>query len=421
MKTLCRISVLLCLICSARAPAEEEVFHLPIGDPAGKDREVPLVLDAITDSQTGELVTPAELPARLADVRILFVGESHTSIDFHRVQRRVIEELHRAGRQVLIGLEMYPYTEQEHLDGWVAGHYTEDGFIEQSEWYTAWSYHWNYYRDIFLLAREEGLRMFAVNTPREVIAAVRRKGFQDLTAEEAAHIPDRIDTESAEYLRLFKAYFSEDDLHGRMTNDAQWTAMLRAQCTWDATMGYNSVQAFKQYAGPDAIMVVLIGTGHVSYGLGIERQAKQWFDGKMASIIPIPIRDDDDEPVTTIRASFADFVWGLPPESDPLYPGLGISTREIADEDYREVIFVAKNSVGRRGGFHTGDVLISMDGIKIHERATLNRLMAGKRWGDDVAVVVQRGEEMVNLDVLLRRVPEDEDGGGDGDGDEDEE
>lgn len=29
-------------------------------------------------------------------------------------------------------------------------------------------------------------------------------------------------------------------------------------------------------------MVVLIGSGHVASGLGAERQAKLWFDGKTA-------------------------------------------------------------------------------------------------------------------------------------------
>jgi uncharacterized iron-regulated protein len=68
------------------------------------------VLDAVTDTRAGEPLTPRELAARLKDVRLLFVGENHTSIEFHAAQRRVIEELQRAGRRVLIGLEMYPYT-----------------------------------------------------------------------------------------------------------------------------------------------------------------------------------------------------------------------------------------------------------------------------------------------------------------------
>ncbi len=49
--------------------------------------------------------------------------------------------------------------------------------------------------------------------------------------------------------------------------------MQRAQCTWDATMGYNAIQAFEAHAGEagegEAIMVVFAGSGHVAYGLGI--------------------------------------------------------------------------------------------------------------------------------------------------------
>src|SRR5688572_3756996 len=86
--------------------AEDSTLHLSIGDPARKDREVPLVLDGITDARTGALLTPAELPARLAGVRLLLVGESHTDMGFHQVQLQVLQELHRSGRPVLVGLEM---------------------------------------------------------------------------------------------------------------------------------------------------------------------------------------------------------------------------------------------------------------------------------------------------------------------------
>ena len=162
-----------------------------------------------------------ELPAKLADVDLLVVGESHTDIESHRLQHRVIDELSRAGRRVMIGLEMVPYTHQEQLDHWVAGHYTEEGFLELIDWYTIWGYHWGYYRDVFLLARERGLPMFAINAPREVVSAVRKKGFENLTEEETAHIPQQIDTDSEDHLRLFKAHFDDEDpIHGMMDDDA---------------------------------------------------------------------------------------------------------------------------------------------------------------------------------------------------------
>jgi len=123
------------LVAGSIAGAQHRILQLEIGDPARKGRDAPLVLDAITDSATGELLTPPALARRLAGVRLLFIGESHTSTGFHAAQHRILEELHRAGRKVLIGLEMYPYTEQVHLDRWCRGLLTEQGFIDLSRWY----------------------------------------------------------------------------------------------------------------------------------------------------------------------------------------------------------------------------------------------------------------------------------------------
>ena len=38
--------------------AAQQSLHLPIGDPARKDKEAMVVLDAITATDTGELLTP---------------------------------------------------------------------------------------------------------------------------------------------------------------------------------------------------------------------------------------------------------------------------------------------------------------------------------------------------------------------------
>lgn len=394
--------------CASVAFAKSAVFELPIGDPARSGRQAPVVLDGLTDTATGEVVTPADLAARLATVRLLFVGESHTNTDFHLVQLRVIEELLRAGRKVRIGLEMYPYPQQVFLDQWSAGQLTEAGFLELSRWYENWGYHWSYYRDIFLLARDRGLPMFALNAPREVVSAVRKKGFKDLTAEEAAHIPTQIDTTSAEHRRLFRAFFEDNDaLHSSM-DEAQWNGMFEAQCTWDATMAFHAIKGLEAKAEPGDIMVVLIGFGHVAYGLGLERQARQWFPeekGRMASLIPVPVVADG-KPRTSVTASFANYLWGVPEEGDPLYPELGISTLAVPGKTTRRVIQVEEGSPAEAAGFAEGDVLVSLDGQPLKDRETFNRLMAGKRWGDAATVAVERGADTVVLRVLLRRTAE---------------
>jgi uncharacterized iron-regulated protein len=380
----------------------QEPSNLPIGDPARKEKTVSVVLDGVNDAATGEVITPRDLAARLASVRLVFVGESHTSIEYHNVQRRLIEELTAAGRKVFVGLEMYPYTEQAWLDKWSAGDLTEEAFLKDSRWYKNWGYHWLYYRDIFTFARDHKIRMFGVNTPREVVAAVRKKGFANLTPEEAARIPSKIDTDSAEHKRLFKAYFApEDSLHTTGMTDEQFGAMYNAQATWDATMGYNAVQALQKFGDKDTIMVVLIGSGHVAYGLGAERQAKLWFDGRIASVIPMAaVNDKGEKP--QVRASYANFIWGVAPEKASLFPTMGFSTGSKKDEAY-PVIAVQPESVAAIAGFKVGDSLISMDGVALSDSEVMNRLMSQKRWGDAAEFKIKRGTEEMTLKAYFRR------------------
>ncbi len=404
------LSTLLAAACGlAPAHADDRALHLPIGDPARRDREVALTLDGITDASRGDVITPPELVARLDGVKLLFVGESHTDMEFHRVQLRVIRELHERGRQVLVGLEMYPATAagQQWLDGWHADKaLSEEAFLRESHWYRSWGYHWNYYRDIFLFARENGIRMFGVNVPRDVVQTARTKGLEALTPEQRALLPARVDTESAEHQRLLRAIFSEaDSLHGSMP-DAMFQGMFRAQCTWDAAMGWNALQALEKHGGATAIMIVLAGSGHVAYGLGAERQARLWSSGKTASVIPIPIREDEHGPlVAKVQASYADYVWGLPPSTDPLYPRAGLSTPEQKSGERYKVIGVAKDSPAATAGFEVGDELVSIDGVAYTDKETVNRLMADKRWGDSVEYRVMRNAQELGLMVHLRRPP----------------
>jgi len=401
--TLIAALVALAATIPATATAQESSWKLKIGDPARRDREAPVVLDGITDTSAGKTLTAGELAARLDDVRVLFVGESHTDIAFHRVQLQVIRELKKRGREVLIGLEMFPYTEQASLDLWNAGTVSEDDFVAASRWYRNWGYHWHYYRDIFLFARQHGIRMYGVNTPREVVSAVRRKGFQNLTPEEASRIPPKIDTANEDHKTLFRAFFAGEENMMHTMSGQMFDGMFAAQCTWDASMGYNAVQNLKRFGGPNAIMVVLIGSGHVAYNLGVQRQAALWFDGKMASIVPVPVADDKGRPHTSVQASYADYVWGLPPETDPLYPSLGLSTRDGKGEYPLEVIDVPKDSVAGRAGFQVGDILQSMDGTPLRDRDTLNRLLSEKRWADDAVFVVSRGGTATTLTAVFRR------------------
>ena len=390
---------------AAAFAAGSAVFDLEIGDPKRKGQQVAVVLDGITDTATGELLTPQEMAERLADTRILFIGEDHTDMDFHRVQARILEELHRNGREVMLGLEMFPYTRQEILDEWSGGLLTEEEFVESSGWYESWSYRWDYYRRIFLFARDNGIPMFGVNIPRDQVKTVRMKGFEGLSAEQAAHMPESVNTNSDEHRQLFRAYFEADDaLHAAISAE-QWDGMYRAQCTWDAAMGWNARMALEQHGGEEAIMVVLIGAGHVTYGLGAERQIKDAFDGRISSLAPVPIRDHENEPVHEVRASYANFIWGVPAEIESVYPSLGVSLAGALGSAPTRVIQVSDDSVAQRAGIQVGDVLLYLDHGKLDSSVALRKQIAGYDWGDSAVLRFERDGEVRTLNLHFRRVP----------------
>ncbi len=389
---------------AAALAAGSNVFDLEIGDPERKGRHAAVVLDGITDTASGELLTPREMAERLADTRILFIGEDHTDMDFHRVQARVIEELHRSGRDVMLGLEMFPYTRQEVLHQWSDGLLTEEEFVESSDWYESWGYRWDYYRRIFLLARDNGIPMFGVNIPRDQVRTVRTKGFEGLSAEQAAHMPASVDTDSDEHKQLFRAYFEDDDALHSAISEEQWNGMYRAQCTWDAAMGWNARMALEEHGGDNAIMVVLIGAGHVTYGLGAERQIADAFDGGISSLVPVPIRANDNQPVHEVRASYADFVWGVPPEIEPVYPSLGVSLAGAIGSAPTKVIQVSDDSVAQRAGVQFGDVLLDLDQSKLDSTVALRKQIADYDWGDSAVLRFERDGEARTLDIHFRRM-----------------
>lgn len=397
-----------------------DIVDLAIGDPARKDRTVAVGIDRLIDTRataaaaaetTGE-ITPGDLAERLRNTRILLIGETHTGSESHRVQRQVIEALHRAGRRVIVGLEMYPYTAQPALDRWSRGAVggptpmSEETFLKESAWYLHWGLNFGYYRDIFLFARDNGLRMVGVNAPREVITAVRKKGLRNLTPDEARQLPSDIDVSDAEHLTLFKAFFGGGDAtHGGTggaggASESVLNDMFGAQAAWDATMAFHAAKAWRDAKDDRAIVVVLVGSGHVAYNLGIARQARRSFDGEVSSVIPIEIAKGE---TTKVRASYADIVWGVPDEPYLAYPSLGITPVTRSADQLQQVVVVERNSPAAHADVKVGDIVVAIDGQPVASREDFNRLSALKDWGDTADVKLRRGSEELTLKLFLRR------------------
>ena len=92
--------------------------------------------------------------------------------------------------------------------------------------------------------------------------------------------------------------------------------------------------------------------------MGIERQLRKTsFPGRIASLIPVPVKDSRLGAIASVQASYANFVWGVPPETDPLYPELGIATRVRAERASSRSWTSRTESPSAAAGLKAGDVL----------------------------------------------------------------
>jgi uncharacterized iron-regulated protein len=395
------LALILTLGVAAAGGAQPGANNLELGDPARRATTFALAVDQIRDTRQGSDLSPDDVAPALADAAIVLIGESHTSVESHRVQAQVIAALQRAGRRVILGLEMFPATAPTApFDRWIRGGVDEATLLRESGWYDYWGYPFGYYRDIFALARQHRLPLRGVNAPRALVSQVGRRGLTAIGAMDRAQLPPTIDTTNEEHKQLFVALVGGGSpTHGAGMPPETLQRMVDAQSTWDATMGYHAAPLYKEANDPKAIVVVLVGSGHVAYGLGIARQAKAYIDRPVATVMPVATTPGKPEQV---RASLGDIVWGVPTETYPVYPTLGISFRS-GGEPATSVLMVAPGSAAEAMGIKAGDVLVSLDGTAIRRDVDVRAHMDRKQWADAITAVVTRGTETLTLRGRLQR------------------
>jgi membrane-associated protease RseP (regulator of RpoE activity) len=153
-------------------------------------------------------------------------------------------------------------------------------------------------------------------------------------------------------------------------------------------------------------MVVLLGSGHVAFGLGAPRQAARYANLPTATVIPVPLADEDGKPARA-RASYADYLWALPPESPlPLYPTIGVSLADRKDVPHPVVTSVSERSLAALAGVQAEDRLVSFDGAPLGGKEDYFLSLATKQWGDRITLVVERAGKKMTINVPLARLTE---------------
>jgi uncharacterized iron-regulated protein len=218
----------------------------------------------------------SEAIGELKKNRVILVGEHHTNPDHHFGQLNVIQSLKEAGVQVAIGLEMFRKDSQQAIDRWVEGDISQAEF--QKIYYDNWTFPWSNYRMIFEYAREEKIPMIGLNVPRDITRQVSQKGFNSLSEEQKGKLTNVSCRVDEEYMNYIKKAFGGHG-HGKLN----FTYFCEAQLVWDNAMAINTLEYLKKH--PDAVVVLLAGTGHVQKG-AVPRQMRNRSQISHAVILP---------------------------------------------------------------------------------------------------------------------------------------
>lgn len=351
------------------------------------------------DPSSGETISSENLFERLSETRIVLLGEAHTATAHHRWQLYMLAALHSRNANLMLGFEMLPRRAQSVLDAWSAGEITQAEFLEQSDWREVWGYDPELYLPLLHFARLNRLPTLALNIDRELVARVGQEGWDGIEAEQRLGLSDPAPASEAyreslaqlfAYKRTFSKAASEHDGDDppsvvEIRDSNAFANFVDAQLTWDRAMAEALAAGHRR--DPKALLVGIIGRGHLEYGYGIPHQLADMGIEDVDVLLPLDSRDDCDP--LPLDLATAVFVLDAAAEQAPAArPQLGILIEDGADGV--RVMRVVDDSVAAASGIRKGDEILVAAGF---DTATTSELIA----------VIQRQAPGTWLPLKLKR------------------
>ena len=345
-------------------------------------RERTMAIDLSSVKTLTQAVTAA------AGNRIIYLGEYHDKFAHHAVQLQMIRSLHEKGLDLAIGMEMFQRPFQKVLDDYLGGMIDERAFLKQSEYFKRWVFDYNLYKPILDFAREHRIPVVALNQRKEITDKVSKSGLDSLTDEERSEVPRQMDFSDAEYRDRLKSAFDQHPSAAERSFDY----FFEAQVLWDETMA-ESINEFLR-KNPERRMVVIAGSGHLSYGSGIPKRAFR------RNSLPYFIALNDSE----VEPDIANYLL-LPQPLEGIAPPKLMAVLKVENNTV-SVIELPEGSVSKKAGITVGDRILSLDNEKVESVEDIRLVLFFKKKGETVSVKVIRkrfflGDREMQFEVKL--------------------
>ena len=260
----------------------------------------------------------------LAQSSVVYIGEKHASRDYQAVQRTVVQALVERNMDIVIVVEWLPMEAQPVVEQWVDGQLSEKQFVKKVQWAARWGFPFSTYAPLFRYAQTHRIPIVAANAPQGLARRLGRVGLCGLNAEEKKQLTG-LDSGNDRHRKYFHTMMLHTAHHAPKHGEAphhqpapverckgepaHWLyRYYKAQLLRDESMAMQVQRSMRS----DRIVVVLAGTGHIEYGLGIPGRVHS-SDPRPRRII-VPVRDELPHRHGVMPPGFgklADFVWTL--------------------------------------------------------------------------------------------------------------
>ncbi len=228
-------------------------------------------LDKIYRGQTLETVTGDQLVDEIKNRQVVFVSEFHGALPHHEVQKSIIKGLIDRGRRVFVAIEHISYLEQNALDAYLNGKLSEDNLKKAAKIKDLASW-----KEQLLLPIYFGGWSFGINAPRWLTGKINAVGYDLLSSEEKMLLPQDFTLGNDLYKKRIL------DALGGGHGGFDFEKFFQAQSAWDDTSALQIINILKK--DPSAVVVVMFGDFHISYGGGLPDRLRARGVSNMVSI-----------------------------------------------------------------------------------------------------------------------------------------
>lgn len=264
-----------------------------------RDEAVRPPAEKILSGGTGKPLTYHELIEELVKSKIVYIGESHTQPEHHRIQLRILQDLADRLPDLRLGVEMIDKSYQPVLDKWISnGNLDREWFLEKTHWYANWRFPFDLYAEIFYAARDRHIPTFGLNLPFHIPPKIAIGGLDSLMSADASFLAKHIDLSSAAHRRYIQDIYGKHRKNASLKDHFEY--FYEAQCAWEDTMA----DSIARHVGTTS-MVVLVGNGHIVHKFGIPDRA---FARTGLPFVTVYL-STEEEPT---ELGIADYIWKIP-------------------------------------------------------------------------------------------------------------